>query len=149
MKNVLPNLKAVNLLTPVALTASQSSLVLDTAGREGAGIIAQFGANTGTAFAAGTQQWAVKLQESATTNAVDFTDVAATDYATGYGPVTVVTAGQIGVPLKFEYIGRKRYLRLVATITGTPANVVSVAGFLGTGRHLPESAVGITGITAT
>jgi hypothetical protein len=149
MKNVFPAIGMITLLTAVAITATQKSLVLDTSNHEGYGIVAQFGANTGTAFAAGTQQYALKLQESATTNDVDFTDVAATDYATGYGPLVVASNAFVGAPLRFEYIGRKRYIRLVATVTGTPANILSVIGCLGTGRRLPEPVIGTIGITAT
>ena len=100
---------------------------------------------TGTVTDAGTASgYTVKLQESDTTVAGDFTDVAAADAVNGTVSVTNATdtdddkiIGRLG------YTGRKRYVRVVATgTTNSAGDLHPVARLARSGLARPNTAVG-------
>jgi hypothetical protein len=100
---------------------------------------------TGTISDAGTASgFTVKLQESDTTAAADFTDVAAADAINGTVSVTNTTdtdddkiIGRLG------YTGRKRYVRVVATGTTNSAGALHpIARLSRSSLARPNTAIG-------
>ena len=146
MKDMYHDLPIVSLLVPTALAhTDQTSLILDTAGFEGARILAHVGTLTGQ----DTSNYTLAtLQESATTVGTDFTDVAAADQITD--SVAVKTTALDETVYRLAYKGSKRYIRVkfVTTTAGSyPTGYVSATGELGFARHAPATAP--TAITAT
>jgi hypothetical protein len=98
---------------------------------------------TGTISDAGTAAgFVVKLQESDTTAAVDFTDVVAADAINGTVSVTTVTEASNAIIGRLGYTGRKRYVRVVATGTSGSAGAVHPTARLSrSGLARPNAAI--------
>lgn len=111
------------------------SNILDTRGFQSVAVLITIGAFTG---ADGSDHLDFTLQESDTTNDVDFTNVAAGNqqgtFATVNDTTTTVKKNQI-----VGYIGIKRYIRVVGTYTGTgiTAGIWGVAGLMERGDYQP------------
>lgn len=107
---------------------------------------------TGTVTDAGTAAgFTLKLQESDTTVAGDFTDVAAQDIQPARGAtattITVTTDGANGISAgALGYVGNKRYVRAVITGTAGTNATVQVIGLLGhpSSASAPVAAIGAT-----
>ena len=97
-------------LNPATRTTSANGSSADLQGYEGAEILVQAGAYTD-----GTH--AFSLEESA--NDSTFTDVAAGDLL-GSEPTVNASAGQ-NKTYRFGYVGDARYIRVIVTVTGSPA----------------------------
>lgn len=80
--------------------------------------------NTGAI--AGSGDFTAKLQESNTTTDGDFTDVAAKDLR-GTLPASLTADGSF----KQGYIGKRRFIRVVATKNGGTSTVVGAVAVLG------------------
>lgn len=103
----------VGILEPEAQTATVTSSHADLQGADAAEVIVHYGDVTA---AAGAHRFNLKLQHSDTTTGGDFTDVPA---GLLRGNFAVLENGvTTGVTVQ-GYVGSKRYLRLVATETGT------------------------------
>ena len=141
MKDMTQN-KAVQLLAPADITNTDTeTLLLDTQGFEGAGIIVNVGALTGhiaTAYAD------LVVQECDTTADADFTDVDAADLIGTLPQLNSAASDDLQL-YSVCYIGRKRYIRLSIEVTeavpGTiSAMVIGVTGVLSFARHMPALA---------
>ena len=143
-----------------ALTATRTSQILDLQGFDSVAIIFDIGALTGSD--ATTNYLSLKLQESDTIVGASFTDVATTntniplggivgDYPRNGSPVAIIGTGSTTLPsnsYKLGYIGTKRYIRAVITVTGTiSAGVASITAILERGNYAPPTAP--AAITAT
>jgi len=100
---------------------------------------------TGTITDAGTASgYTVKLQESDTTVAGDFADVAVADAINGVVSVTnTVDADDDKIIGRLGYVGRKRYVRLVATgTTNSAGDVHPIARLSRSSLSRPNAAIG-------
>ena len=113
-------------LAPAARTATANGSGVDLQNFGAAVAVITFGAYTD-----GTH--AIKLQESDDNSA--FTDVAAAQ-VDGSNP-SVSGAGGASQTYRLGYLGTKRYLRVVATVSGTTTGAVYGANIE---RHLPKKA---------
>ena len=138
MKDMTQN-KAVQLLAPADITNTDTeTLLLDTQGFEGAGIIVNVGALTGHDA---TNHAELVVQECDTTADADFTDVASTDLI-GALPDLNGAAADDNQLYSVCYIGRKRYIRVSIEVTeagpGTITSMIlGVTGVLSFARHMP------------
>lgn len=99
----------------------------------------------GTITDAGTASgYTVKLQESDTTVAGDFTDVVAADAVNGTVSVTnTVDTDDDKLIGRLGYTGRKRYVRVVATgTTNSAGDLHPVARLSHSGLSRPNTAIG-------
>lgn len=122
MKDTYHDTRAVQALAPAVVAAAASGAAVALAGFDSA----LFVINTGAIAGAG--DFGVKLQESDTVTAGDFTDVAAADQL-GALPATLAanTAYRLG------YIGskRKKYVRLAVTKAGGTSITLGAVAILG------------------
>lgn len=152
MRNLFTGTQLVNCLTPASWSATSQSTLLDRANYQASGFVISLGANSGTAFDA-SNKITFKVQESDTTAAADFTDVAATDLLQD-GAVMSANAIVVDSDAKasrlygIEYRGSKRYIRLVATETGTIVIPLAIAGLLARPTYAPVGSP-IQGTSAT
>lgn len=107
-------------------TSEGTGSAVDLAGYDGALMIFNVGAALDTLSGSvyGTFQW----QESTTTTAGDFTDIAAADLLGGDNDVVIDAASEDELVLYRTYVGAKRYVRLLVTITGTHTNGWPIGG---------------------
>lgn len=131
-----------NIIDPVAITATTTSDIIDTQGFEALSVVAAMGAGTFD----GSNYVTYKLQESDTTATGDFTDVASADLVGAFLVVNGVASDADSVQ-KVGYIGTKRYVRLVATVTATVSSVISATAILSHARVDVASNVAITATT--
>ena len=120
MRSVYDNVKTVVTLRPQAITANTNGIGVDTLGYNSAAISLETGAVTGT-----TPTLDVKIQDSADNST--FADLST--------PVafTQVTAANNSQILRLEGLnatGRRRYIRVVATVGGTTPNFTSLCTVL-------------------
>jgi hypothetical protein len=115
-------------------TTTKSNL-LDTRGFFAAAVLVTVGAFTG---ADASDHLDFKIQESDTTNDVDFTDVAAGNQQGSFTSI-VDTTTTVKKNQFVGYIGSKRYIRVVGTYTGTgiTAGIWGVVGLLWRGSYEP------------
>lgn len=107
MRDLVTNIGAETALAPSVLTATATGAAIDLRGFGSAALLVITGA------IAGAGDFTAKLQESDTTTAGDFADVAAADLS-GALPATL----EANAVAKLGYRGHKRYLRLVITRNG-------------------------------
>lgn len=104
MRDIVHNIGAVQAIAPAVLAATTTSAALDLLGFDSAAFVV----NTGSIVGAG--DFTAKVQESDTTTAGDFTDVAAS-HLHGALPASLAADSVV----KVGYRGFKRYVRLVLT----------------------------------
>lgn len=126
MRDLAHNLSEFVSLAPIAKTATTSgTTAIDTAGFNGCAVLVIPGVVTD-----GTHT--PKLQESDTTTSGDFTDVAAANLVGSFAAIASGTLQEVG------YIGSKRYLRAVVTVSGaTTGAIYGVVAILGRANVVP------------
>ncbi|MGR3494080.1 hypothetical protein [Citreimonas sp.] len=107
MRDIASNIGPVQAVAPQVLSATNTSAAIDLLGFNSAALVI----NTGAIVSAG--DFTAKLQESDTTTAGDFTDVAAA-HLVGEFPASLAADSVV----KVGYIGHKRYVRTVITKNG-------------------------------
>ncbi|SDY18251.1 hypothetical protein [Citreimonas salinaria] len=107
MRDIASNIGPVQAVAPQVLSAANTSAAIDLLGFNSAALVI----NTGAIVSAG--DFTAKLQESDTTTAGDFTDVAAA-HLVGTFPASLAADSVV----KVGYIGHKRYVRTVITKNG-------------------------------
>lgn len=120
MRDLSNNIGAVLALSPAVQAATIKGNSVDLLGFESAALIVSTGAIVGAG------DYTAKLQESDTTTDGDFTDVVVADLI-GTLPATLTADGSV----KQDYIGHKRYVRVVLTKnagTSIAAGAVIVKG---------------------
>lgn len=126
MRDIASNIGVVSAVVPQVLTASNTSAAIDLQGFDAAAVLINTGA------IAGAGNFTPKLQESDTTTAGDFTDVAATDLIGAFPAVLAAsTAYKVG------YVGRKRYVRTVLTLNSGTSIAASVQIVKGNAAQRP------------
>jgi hypothetical protein len=132
MKAIKDLFKVKSSLNPASSAATVSGTAVDLANAQSCMVTLTLGAWATDGV------YAYKLQESATTTDGDFTDVAAADLVGAFTNVTD-NAG-VGTVQKVSYIGSKRYIRVVETVSGHTSgslirNAIVVMGM----RKLPAA----------
>lgn len=120
-QNTIRDISPIASLGPAARTATVNGTGVDLATFEGAGVLIVSGTVTDGVHTP-------SLQES--TDNTTFTNVAAGDMD---GTFAVLASG---VNQKVGYVGAKRYLRVVMTITGATTGAVSTALIVRGGSHV-------------
>lgn len=123
MKDIHRDSDYVNSLAPASRTATTNGTGVDLQGFEGAEIIITAGTITD-----GTH--APKLQES--DNGSTFADVSSSDLLGTFSNITSNSTQKVG------YVGNKRYIRVVVTVSGaTTGGVYAAIVRRGLARHEP------------
>ncbi len=120
MRSVYDNIKSGATLRPQAITANTNGISIDTLGYNSAAISLETGAVTGT-----TPTLDVKIQDSADNST--FADLSP---SVAFTQVTAANNSQI---LRLEGLngtGRRRYIRVVATVGGTSPNFTTSCSVL-------------------
>lgn len=132
-------------LSPVSVTASTTSSLIDTKGFEALDVQFVIGAMTGVSAA---KTFTLSLEESDTTAAADFTAVAAANTVDNAASILIDDIDEDDKVYNMGYIGTKRYVRAKITVAGAiTANISSIVGQLGHAREEVESDV--SPVTAT
>lgn len=132
MRDIYHNIAVTQPLSPVVSTTAKTSETIDLRGFGAANIVFAVGASSDTL--SGSVYWTLKLTHS--DNDTDYSDVAASELSNGVAVVLVNSASVDEKAYGFGYVGEKRYLRAVATPTGshssgTPIGVVALRGAAG------------------
>lgn len=126
MRDIVHNIKAVIAAAPATRSASFDGAAVDLLGFDSAALVVSTGAVTG----AGAMS--VKLQESDTTTAGDFTDVDPDHLQGGIaGDLVTNTTAKVG------YRGFKRYVRAVLTLNSGTSVSVGALFILGNAAERP------------
>jgi hypothetical protein len=135
------NVKAIQALTPAALTSFGAGIAIDTAGFESLMFAIAVGAFS---TFSGTDKLTVKVQESDTTTDGDFTDIGANDYLSTHKGATSgwdkIMDGADDDDAVFTIgvrLNTKRYKRLHFTEGGTVNVPIGAVALLGHPRHAP------------
>lgn len=126
MRDLAPNIGARLALAPAVQTAAATGPAVDTRGFGAAAFLVSTGA------IAGSGDFGVKLQESDTDQAGDFTDAAAA-VVTSDAPATLSASAAY----RLGYRGHKRFVRLALTRTGGTSIAVGAVAVLGNARSRP------------
>lgn len=118
MRDLYHNVAISQPLIPVVATADQTSSAIDMQGFNSLVVIFDVG-NSGDTLS-GSVFWTLKLQHS-DDNSV-YTDVAVGDLLNGATTVVIDAPAEDSLAVPFGYGGTKRYVKAVATKTGTHTN---------------------------
>jgi hypothetical protein len=123
MKDLYNNLNALQALNPQTATTTRTSSTIDLQGYNGA--LALFAIGTSGDTLSGSVYWTLKLQHSDDDSS--YSDVTGADTLGGVTTVVVDAPGEAQATYKIGYVGAKRYLKGVATPTGTHTNGTPMA----------------------
>lgn len=101
-------------------TATGTGTAVDLKGFDGALMVADIGTQLDTL--SGSNYGTISFQECATTTAGSFTNVAAADLLGGDNDIIIDAAAEDAIVHYRTYVGSKRYLRIIMTVTGTLAS---------------------------
>jgi len=118
MRDIYHNVLVSQHLSPVVATATKTSTAIDLKGYNGASVVFDIGQSGDTL--SGSVYWTLKLQHSDDDSA--YSDLAATDLNSPNLTVAVNSPSLDETVYSFGYQGGKRYLKAVATPTGTHTN---------------------------
>jgi len=132
MRDLYHNVLATQHLNPVVSTTTKTSTTIDLQGYNAANVVFSIGQAGDTL--SGSVYWTLKLQHSDDNST--YTDLAAGDLNSPSLTVVVNSAALDETAYSFGYQGAKRYLKAVATPTGThavgtPIGVISLRGVAG------------------
>jgi hypothetical protein len=115
-------------------TADATAVAIDRKGYQDCLICCYLG--TGLTELSGSVYWTVTFEECDTTTAGSFTHIADADLEGGAHTVVINDPTEDNQILVRNYIGSKRYVRVVGTLTGTNTNGTPIAVFAVLGRPL-------------
>ncbi len=118
MRDLYHNLLVTQHLNPVTSSVTRTSTAIDRQGFDAVEVLFAIGLSGDTL--SGSVYWTLKLQES--DNDSSYTDVAAADLHNAAATVVINSAALDETVYSFGYLGNKRYLKAVATPTGTHTN---------------------------
>ena len=118
MRDLYHNVLVTQHLSPVVSSTTKTSTAIDLQGYGSADVIFSIGQSGDTL--SGSVYWTLKLQHSDDNS--DYTDVAAADLCNAAATVVIDAAAEDETSHAFGYKGGKRYLKGVATPTGTHTN---------------------------
>lgn len=132
MRDIYHNISVVQVLNPVVATTAKTSETIDLRGFGAANIVFAIGTCGDTL--SGSLYWTLKLTHS--DDDVSYGDVDADALSSGSASVVVNSSSLDKKAYGFGYIGNKRYLRAVATptgshSTGTPIGIIALRGNAG------------------
>ena len=119
MKDLYNNVKVSQMATPAVATATATSTAVDAQGFNSLAVLFDVGQSGDTL--SGSVFWTLKLTECDTSGG-SYTDVAAEDLYNSAATVVIDDAAEDEVIVKFGYKGSKRFIKAVATTTGTHTN---------------------------
>lgn len=137
MRDLYHNVKVTQALSPVVATTTQTSTAIDLQGYGSASVCFAVG-QSGDALS-GSLYWTLKLQHS--DDGVAYSDVTAGELLGGAASVVIDSPSLDETAYHFGYAGGKRYIRAVATPSGTHASGTPIAAIalLGTPSYSPVS----------
>ena len=119
MRDLYNNISVSQPVVPAVATASVTSSAIDLQGFNSAAVLFAVGASGDTL--SGSIYWTLKLTECDTSGG-DYTDVVLADLHNAAATVVIDSNSEDETVVKFGYKGNKRYLKAVATKTGTHTN---------------------------
>lgn len=118
MRDLYHNVLVSQHLSPVVSTATKTSTAIDLQGYNAASVVFAIGQSGDTL--SGSLYWTLKLQHSDDDST--YTDTVAADLNNSSATVVVNSSSLDRIAYNFGYQGAKRYLKAVATPTGTHTN---------------------------
>lgn len=133
MKDLYHNIKVQQALNPQNSTSTKTSDAIDLQGFNAASVVFAVGASADSL--SGSIYWTLKLQHSDSENS-NYEDVATADLLNDAATVVIDSASEDDAAYSFGYVGNKRYLKGVATPTGshssgTPLAILALKGEAG------------------
>lgn len=129
MKDLYNNVKVTQVEIPAVKTATATSDTIDMQGFESLAVVFNVGNSADTL--SGSVYWTLSLTESDDDSS--YTAVSADDLHNSAATYVIDAPAEDSLAVKFGYKGNKRYVRAVATATGshssgTPIGIVAVQG---------------------
>lgn len=129
-RDLASDIKLTQVVVPAVKTTTTTSSAIDTAGYESLTVLFDMG-NSGDTLS-GTLYWTLSLTECDTSGG-SYTAVADADIVGGTNSYVIDAPAEDSLAVKFGYIGNKRYVKGVATATGshssgTPIGIVAILG---------------------
>ncbi len=118
MRDIYHNILVSQILSPVVSSTTKTSTAVDLQGYNGANVIFSIGLAADTL--SGSVYWTLKLQHSDDDSS--YSDATLADLNNSALTVVVNSSSLDRVTYSFGYQGTKRYLKAVATPTGTHTN---------------------------
>ncbi|MDX1974463.1 MAG: hypothetical protein SFT92_02180 [Rickettsiales bacterium] len=137
MRDLYHNIAVSQPLNPVVSSTTKTSSAIDLQGFESAVVLFSVGLSGDTL--SGSVYWTLKLQHSDDNST--YTDIAASDNSAGVATVVIDAAAEDEVAVVFGYVGSKRYLKALATPTGTHTNgtPIGMIALRGNATYLPAA----------
>ena len=135
-RDLIHNIKAVKGFTAASISVTQTGDTIDLAGYESC----TFLLSTGTGSLSTSNYWTAKLQHGDASDLSDAVDVPAANVMGAMGSDAdnkLDSSNDSSTTHKLGYIGGKRYVRIVLTLTGTMTQVMGCEALLGNPRHAP------------
>ncbi len=122
--------KVVSTVDPILgnTTAEGTGVAVAVGGYHSVLMVAQQGISGDTL--SGSVYWTIAFQESDTTTAGDFTNIAAGDLKGGVNDHVINAAEEDPTTIIRSYTGKKAYVRILWTQTGTHTNGTPLAGLI-------------------
>lgn len=135
MRDLYHNVLVSQHLDPAVATSTKTSTAIDLQGYGSANIVFAVGQSGDTL--SGSVYWTLKLQDS--DNNSSYSDVAASGISSGTATVVINDPAEDQAAYGFGYIGGKRYVKAVATPTGTHTNgtPIGIIAMLGNASYTP------------
>ncbi len=132
MRDLYHNVLATQVLKPATVTTTQTSSAIDLKGYDAASVVFSIGQSGDTL--SGSVYWTLTLEESDDDSS--YTTVAADDMHNSVGSIVINSSSLDETAYSFGYKGSKRYLKGVATKTGThasgtPIGIIALRGKAG------------------
>jgi len=135
MRDLYRNILVTQHVNPVTATSTKTSTTIDLQGYNSANVLFAIGLSGDTL--SGSVYWTLKLTHS--DNDSDYTDVVLAELNNSSATVVIDSSSEDETVYGFGYNGAKRYLRAVATPTGTHSNgtPLAVVALRGTPAYSP------------
>ncbi len=119
MRDLYNNITVTQVVAPAVATATVTSSAIDLQGSNRAVVVFNIGASGDTL--SGSVYWTLSMTECDTSNGT-YTAVDVADLHNSAATIVIDSNSEDETAVKFGYKGSKRYLKAVATKTGTHSN---------------------------
>lgn len=135
MRDLYHNVLVTQHLNPVTSSTTKTSTAIDLKGFNGAEVVFAIGLSGDTL--SGSVLWTLKLQHSDDDSS--YSDVTTADLNNSSATVVIDSSSEDETAYSFGYIGNKRYLKAVATPTGTHSNgtPIGIIALRGNAAYMP------------
>lgn len=135
MRDIYRNILVTQHSHPAIATSTTTSTTIDLQGYDSVNVLFAVGQSGDTL--SGSVYWTLKLTHS--DNDSDYDDVALADLNNDSATVVINDAAEDETVIGFGYKGNKRYLKAVATATGTHSNgtPLGIIALRGTPSYMP------------